>query len=153
MNDGLLVSRDWLERVDAALFGNNQNPPPNPPLTSLFYDVRPVELQTAWSQNAAGVWTATAAFVVNDSTDSSFVFPVFAPASTSDPGGDAGTTRFFVVWRGRWEMLGGAGKMTKEQIRSTAGLSTTTINYVETVTVENGALVITTKSATLATLN
>lgn len=105
MNDGMLVSRDWLERVDTALFGNNQNPPPNPPLTSLFYDVRPVELQSAWSQNAAGVWTATAAFVVNDATDSSFVFPVFAPASTSDPGGEAGTTRFFVIWRGRWEML------------------------------------------------
>lgn len=105
MTDGMLVSRDWLERVDAALFGNNQNLPPNPPLTSLFYDVRPVELKSAWSQNAAGVWTATAAFVVNDATDSSFVFPVFAPASTSDPGGEAGTTRFFVIWRGRWEML------------------------------------------------
>ena len=134
MTDGMLVSRDWLERVDAALFGNNQNPPPNPPLTSLFYDVRPVELKSAWSQNAAGVWTATAAFIVNDQTDSSFVFPVFAPASTSDPGGTAGSTRFFVVWRGRWEMLGGV-KTTADDILN--AITQTKAPFVQTLEVRD----------------
>lgn len=152
--DGMLVSREWLERVDAALFGTSRADSDGKRVASLFYDVRPAVLASAWSQNGAGLWTATASFIVNDAADSSFVFPVYAPTATQDPGGTAGTTRFFVVWRGRWELVAGAGgTMTKAQIRSIAGLSTTTINFVESVTVENGALVISTNSATLATLN
>lgn len=151
--DGMLVSREWLERVDAALFGTSRANADGKRVASLFYDVRPARLESAWTQNDAGLWTATASFIVNDVADSSFVFPVVAPTATQDPGGTAGTTRFFVVWRGRWELVAGAGTMTKAQIRSIAGLSTTTINFVESVTVENGALVISTNSATLATLN
>ena len=151
--DGMLVSREWLERVDAALFGTSKANADGKRVASLFYDVRPARLESAWTQNNAGLWTATASFLVNDVADSSFVFPVYAPTATEDPSGDVQTTRFFVVWRGRWELVAGAGTMTKEQIRSTAGLSTTTINFVESVTVENGALVISTNSATLATLN
>lgn len=151
--DGMLVSREWLERVDAALFGTSRADADGKRVASLFYDVRPARLESAWTQNGAGLWTATASFIVNDVADSSFVFPVVAPTATADPGGEVQTTRFFVVWRGRWELVAGAGTMTKAQIRSIAGLSTTTINFVESVTIENGALVISTSSATLATLN
>lgn len=109
LDDGVLVSRRWLERVNQALFGHSQIAHEYNDSTSLFYDVRPAVLASAWSQNAAGVYQATAQFIVNDAVDSSFTFPVVAPTATDDPGGDVGTTRFFVIWRGRWEMIAGAG--------------------------------------------
>lgn len=102
-----LVSREWLEKVDATLDAPKKWE--EPPKTSPFYLIRPARLETAWSQNAAGVWVATASFVVNDVADASFVFPVYAPTATSNPGGTAQTTRFFVVWRGRWELVASAG--------------------------------------------
>ncbi|MBQ9811690.1 MAG: hypothetical protein IJM54_00125 [Thermoguttaceae bacterium] len=68
-------------------------------------DVRPARLQSAWTQNEAGVWKASACFIVNDRVDSSFAFDVYAPLATSPPQGVAGVERFFVVWRGRWEAI------------------------------------------------
>lgn len=112
--DGMLVSREWLERVDAALFGTSRADSDGKRVASLFYDVRPARLESAWTQNGAGLWTATASFLVNDAADSSFVFPVVAPTATEDPGGDVQTTRFFVVWRGRWELVAGAGGGSQE---------------------------------------
>ena len=128
--EGMLVSRRWLERVDQAVFGSSQSEVDGCKSASLFYDVRPARLQTAWTQNAAGVWVASACFIVNDVADDSFVFPVFAPTATASPGGTSETerlaavasaeeeeetetpadaARMFVVWRGRWELLSGAG--------------------------------------------
>lgn len=131
MNDGVLVSREWLERANAALFGSKPGAGADVGASSLFYDVRPAVLASAWTQNAAGVYQATAQFIVNDAVDSSFTFPVVATTSTDDPGGDVGTTRFFVIWRGRWEMIAGAGtgKMTGEEI-----LEELTITSAATVT-------------------
>ncbi|MBP5623099.1 MAG: hypothetical protein J6X44_13915 [Thermoguttaceae bacterium] len=68
-------------------------------------DVRPARLQSAWTQNDAGAWKATACFIVNDRVDASFVFDVYAPLATTQPQGVAGVDRFFVVWRGRWEAI------------------------------------------------
>ena len=108
-NDGVLVSRKWLERVNYKLFGNKDIDDNGQATGGVFYDVRPARLQTAWTQSN-GVWTATACFIVNDTADTSFTFPVYAPTATEDPGGTAQTTRFFVVWRERWEMIAAAGK-------------------------------------------
>lgn len=69
-------------------------------------DVRLARLQSAWQQNAAGVWYATACFIVNDVADTSSIVAVYAPVSNSNPGGTVAETRFYVVWRGRWELLG-----------------------------------------------
>lgn len=110
MSEGYLVSREWLERVDEALFNSKSvDEGGKKRAASLFYEVRPARLESAWTQNGAGLWTATASFVVNDVADTSFVFPVYAPTAGSNPGGTVQTTRFFVVWRGRWEMIAGAG--------------------------------------------
>lgn len=108
MNDeGMLVRRGWLEKADAHITKQDAAPAPEYAPASRFYDIRPARLQTAWTQNQAGLWTATARFIVNDVVDDSFTFPVCAPTATSSPGGTAGTSRFFVVWRGRWEMIAG----------------------------------------------
>lgn len=109
MSEGFLVSKEWLQRVEAALFPGNENTKDGKRITSLFYAIRPARLETTWSQNAAGLWTATASFVVNNVADTSFIFPVVAPTASADPGGTAQSTRFFVVWRGRWELLAAAG--------------------------------------------
>lgn len=69
-------------------------------------DIRLARLQSAWTQNAAGIFTAQACFIVNDVPDTSFLFNVWAPVSTENPGGTAGTTRFYIIWKGRWELLG-----------------------------------------------
>lgn len=123
INDGVLVDQKWAERVNVKCFGLPVEGASNP-VHNLFYDVRPARLQTAWTQNAAGVWTATACFVVNDVADSSFTFPVFAPTATADPGGTAETTRFFVVWRGRWELIAGAGNQTFSTVSVVGSVST-----------------------------
>lgn len=69
-------------------------------------EIRLARLQSAWQQNAAGVWYATACFIVNDVADTSSIVAVYAPVSNSNPGGTVAETRFYVVWRGRWELLG-----------------------------------------------
>lgn len=127
LDDGVLVSRRWLERVNQALFGHSQIAHEYNDSTSLFYDVRPAILASAWTQNASGVYQATAKFIVNDAVDSSFTFPVVAPTATDKPDGDVGTTRFFVIWRGRWEMIAGAGRPT---------ISFTSSNFVTDVNFE-----------------
>ena len=125
-NDGVLVSRKWLERVNYKLFGNKDIDDNGQATGGVFYDVRPARLQTAWTQNN-GVWTATACFIVNDTADTSFTFPVYAPTATSSPGGTVGTTCFFVVWRGRWELVAGAGG-SSGTAANIAYLSTITVN-------------------------
>jgi hypothetical protein len=144
--DGMLVSREWLERVDAALFGTSRADADGKHVASLFYDVRPARLESAWTQNGAGLWTATASFIVNDVADSSFIFPVVAPTATANPGGTAGTTRFFVIRRGRWELVAGVGgKMTPQEVVDCLQLQRAAFPSVFTVT--NDYIYITTANA------
>lgn len=113
MSEGMLVAREWLEKADAALNKEEAQPAPEYDAASRFYDIRPARLHTAWTQNQAGLWTATARFIVNDVVDNSFTFDVCAPTATASPGGVAQTTRFFVVWRGRWELLAGVAQRAR----------------------------------------
>ena len=140
--DGYLVAPEWakrvdetVRRVDASQLATRQD------VGSVFYDLRPAVLASAWAQNGAGLWTATANFIINDNVDSSFAFPVAAPTATDDPGGDVGTTRFFVVWRGRWELVAGAGgTMDKQDIIDTLDISQKTKRFSTAYTweVSNG---------------
>lgn len=104
MSEGMLVDREWLEKADATLNKQEAQPAPEYGKTSLFYDVRPARLQSEWTQNAAGVWKATARFIVNDRVDGSFTFDVYSLLSSKPPGVPF-VERFFVVWRGRWEAV------------------------------------------------
>lgn len=123
MNNGgpadraVLVKESWARRVtDAtklteqaeAKAGETGKPQYS---LSRFYDIRPAVLKSAWTQNEAGIYQATAAFVnsATGAVDASYIFPVTAPANTSAPEGTVDATRFFVAWRGRWEMIAGAG--------------------------------------------
>ena len=132
-NDGVLVSKRWLERANVKLFGNKEIDEEGKATGGVFYDVRPARLQSAWTQSN-GVWTATACFVVNDAVDTSFTFPVYAPTATEDPGGTAETTRFFVVWRGRWELVASAGDGgtpgTSQNIVYISNIATNTSNQL-----------------------
>lgn len=128
-NDGVLVSKRWLERANVKLFGNKEIDEEGKATGGVFYDVRPARLQSAWAQSN-GVWTATACFVVNDAIDTSFTFPVYAPTATEDPGGTAETTRFFVVWRGRWELVAGAGGGGTPTYTSASMLGVNGVNYI-----------------------
>ena len=97
---GGLVSKAWFDKVNDAI--NKGEIPPIAPAASLFYDIRPARVASAWTKNAANVWKATAQFIINDTVDTSFTFDVYAPLATSQP---SGSSRIFVVWRGRWESL------------------------------------------------
>ena len=111
MNDGVLVSRQWLERVNLALFGSSELPKgATADAGSRFYDVRLVQIRTGggWTYTG-GEWVATASFVVNNALVTDFSFPLYAPiytgsSETKKPHNAAGT-RLFAVWRGRWEAL------------------------------------------------
>ena len=130
--DGYLVAPEWAKRVDetvkrfdASQLATRQN------VGSVFYDLRPAVLASAWAQNGAGLWTASANFIINDAVDSSFTFDVAAPTATADPGGDVGTTRFFVVWRGRWELVAGAGGITADEIKDLLDTEPATQRVIE----------------------
>lgn len=115
----VLVRESWARRVTSAIQTQeadalNASAAGKPTFAeSRFYDIRPARLQSNWTQNSAGVYQATAAFIVSDAgaVDTSFIFPVYNIPGAPAPTGTAGETRFFVIWRGRWEALpmGGDG--------------------------------------------
>lgn len=167
-DDGVLISRAWAEKVNATLFGT-ADASPAIARASRFYDVRPASLASSWTQNAAGVWTASACFIVRDVVDSSNAVPIYAPTAEEKPAGETGG-RFFLVWRGRWEMLGGAGGGTKtpttqtayflktattqnDEFLKTATASPTseTITHLINVTEQDGALVFTSENKQVLT--
>lgn len=105
INDGVLVDQKWAERVNVKCFGLPVEGASNP-VQSRFYDVRPVVLASAWSLSG-GIYQATATFDGETTT-----VPIYAPTATDDPGGTVGTSKYFVVWRGRWELIAGEGGST-----------------------------------------
>lgn len=111
MNDAVLVSRRWLERVNERLFGSVVLPVDATAETtcgSLFYDVRLVSIRGVWAY-ADGVWTNTAAFIENDVVITGFTFPIYAPCyngQQSTRPNVGGRSKAYAVWRGRWELLG-----------------------------------------------
>lgn len=146
MNDGVLVSREWLERVNDTLFGNTTGKAEKRGASSLFYDLRPAVLASAWTQGSDGVYKATAKFITQTGVASTDAYPVYAPTATANPGGTVDATRFNIAWRGRWEMIAGAGKMTYAQIKEALQVQEETIVYVESVSIANGALTFSTAS-------
>lgn len=105
MSEPVFVEKSWVDKVDAAIENDAPPQPVAPPPSSRFYDVRPIDIRSGWSQNNAGVWSANAAFIVNDSIDTSFIFPVYAPLSLGERPGTFASTKMFAIWRGRWEIL------------------------------------------------
>lgn len=104
MNDAVLVSRRWLERVNDRVFKTNA--PPTPARTqSNFYNTRPVARYTAWAKDDDGIYRCKARFIVNDKIQQkdTIIF-VYAPTVQNEK--DLPTGRFFVSWRGRWEFMG-----------------------------------------------
>ncbi len=84
-----------------------QETPDSAPTYRPCQDIRLARLQSPWTQQDSGLWTATACFIVGDvgKIDSSFVFDVCAPLARSKPLGLSRISRFWVIWRGRWESL------------------------------------------------
>lgn len=101
MSEPVFVEKSWVDKVDAAIENDAPPQPVAPPPSSRFYDVRPVSIQSDWTRNDVGVWSADAAFIINDTVDTSFVFPVFAYGYKPNVSGTG-----YAVWRGRWEFLG-----------------------------------------------
>lgn len=135
MNDGVLVSREWLERVNDAVFGNETGKPIRRGDANLFYVVRPAVLASAWTLTD-GVYRATAKLIAPTGAASTYAFPVYAPTATANPGGTVDSTRFSVVWRGRWELIGGgSGETTGAQILAKLNVSSaSTVTNVSTQT-------------------
>lgn len=153
---GFVVAESWLRKIEDAASTSPESGGRRGSGSALFYDIRPARLQTAWTQNAAGLWTATARFIVNDAVDDSFTFPVCAPTATSSPGGTAESTRFFVVWRGRWELLssasggGGGSSYTLETVSQSVLASGTYQTCLTGITVSGNTLAYTTANAILS---
>lgn len=105
----MLVSRDYMTRLDERVFRSQPQPDVIAP-PSRFYDIRPAVITSDWIQNASGIWYAEGRFITQDGiVDDSFVFPIWAPTANDEPETTANETRVFVVWRGRWEMIGSVG--------------------------------------------
>ena len=84
-----------------------ENPPPVAPFWTTDFDLRPCRLQTPWTKNDAGLWRATACFIVADGgrVDLSFQVEVCCPTAVVKPEGEPLAWRFWAIWRGRWESL------------------------------------------------
>ncbi len=108
MNNPVFVSREWCEKVDAALGDKPAQPPANV-APSRFYDVRPAALRTGWTwDDDASSWTAKIRFIVNGEQEAT-PYDVYAPTflkSVSPPVTNySSNPRVYVVWRGRWEVV------------------------------------------------
>lgn len=105
-NDGVLVSLDWLRRVDAAVFrGANANGA-TAGNRSLFYDVRLATIHGAgWSWDAdAERWRCYVRFDdIPWSSQSSQ--KAYLPWRKQEDGKPFISGRIWVVWRGRWDVL------------------------------------------------
>lgn len=107
--DGVLVSRKWLERVNQEVFKQSDANEVARSNRSLFHDIRPIQIKipttgSVWTKEQdETVWHAEAYFIVNDTVDNSFSFPIYAPLYEAPPGA---TGRAFAIWRGRWELYG-----------------------------------------------
>lgn len=115
------VSKEWLEKVDSKV-DKPEKIEDRQVVSSLFYDVRPAVLRSNWTESNS-IWTASASFITRGTAET-FTFPVVAPVSTSNPGGTVNSTRFYVVWRGRWELLAApasGGEGTSETITYATG--------------------------------
>lgn len=108
---GCLVQKKWLQKVDSAIANNGSEK--NERAASLFYDIRLARALSSWSQNDAGLWSTTACFVINDKLDRSFQFEAVAPLAADKPLEDSPSKRFYVVWRGRWEVMSSQTRVPK----------------------------------------
>lgn len=105
-----LVKVAYMKRLDEEVFGDKARQPEMVFPPSRFYDVRPAVITSDWVQDDYGVWYAQAKFLgQNGIVNDGFVFPVWAPTATDAPSTTANDTRVYVLWRGRWEIVGGAG--------------------------------------------
>lgn len=96
--DGVLVQKRWAEKVNNAI-----KPEPAEPKQreSLFYQIRPVDVSTAWTYSG-GVWSSSGTF---DDGQAVTVYRL------EDSDASLSTGRFYVVWRGRWEVVSGGGSL------------------------------------------
>ena len=153
MNDGVLVSREWLERVNDAVFGNETGKPIRRGDANLFYVVRPAVLASAWTLTD-GVYRATAKLIAPTGAASTYAFPVYAPTATASPGGTVDSTRFSVVWRGRWELIGGGGSGETTGAQILAKLNVSSASTVTDVTAQTETVAIPTSgTVTLTTVD
>lgn len=105
-DDGVLVSLDWLRKVDAAVF---RGAPTNATTTggrSLFYNVRLATIHGAgWSWDAdAERWRCYVRFD-DISWDSQPSQKAYLPWRKQEDGKPFISGRIWVVWRGRWDVL------------------------------------------------
>ncbi len=103
-DDGMLVSKRWLEYADDKL---NKSDAPTPTKTnapsSRFYDVRPCKLTSGWtSENGVGV--ATANLIINSQESDVSIKIYDATGDAAEKGVDSGAF-CYAVYRGRWEVL------------------------------------------------
>lgn len=160
MNDGVLVSRQWLEKVNLTLFGTSADVDVAIKHRSLFYEIRPAYITTSWSQvGSTSTYTAKANFIINGDVEISKVIDVFCVSTPPT------VSRVYIAWRGRWEVVGGSGgssgdaiqrdEVTTQSFLTSASLSggsvslaatgTSSAQVLSDVIVSNGALVLTFK--------
>ena len=87
------------------------------------FQALPMALQSGWIQNANGLWLATARPIIDDSgaVDTTVLLNVCCPTATSRPRGEAGSWRFWAIWRNeRWESIQEPG--SANQINYVGGL-------------------------------
>ena len=103
-SDGMLVSREYLERLDAAVFGTKAERTRVRRLSSeSFYKVREVSVTGTWTQEGTSYWWRTSGRLRNQKRTSEGAAIELFMASRNEPELLAGSV--YAVWRGRWEII------------------------------------------------
>ena len=101
--DGALISREYLERLDAAVFGTTKAPRREKKgRADLFGFFRPVVIKGAWESEGGGK-KAPARFI--EKGEEGDEVDVYANSSIGDALADATGAQMFAIWRGRWEVI------------------------------------------------
>ena len=106
--EGVLVQRGWAERVNNALFGGKPATSKTNKSKSLFYSIIPVVLFSNWENEGERLYKASAKKIGEDGNESNSSILVYWNGNI--PYGGRGT-KFYAVWRGRWETLPKQGRL------------------------------------------
>lgn len=126
-SDGMLVSREYLERLDAAVFGTKAEPAPTRRRSSDFYRQREVKQTGSWTSAGGEYYKTTARFIDDNGDETGNPIEIYKRAEQTP---ETETGPLWVTLRGRWEVMTAGGG---EPLRPFLSMYNDDLNYLRIV--------------------
>lgn len=115
MTKGVLVSKDWANRVNKKLNETESPKGKNTFKSDLFYYIRPIKLYSSFTQEEDGKYAATARFIEEDGHINPQDIKVYSPVDENNKPEYETSSNLFAIYRGRWELLPSGSTVPEDQ--------------------------------------